>query len=66
MRRRLIRIVGYAALAVLACAAIVAWLALASLPKVDGEIRLAGLQGPVQVVRDRYLGAGVHVEGGAS
>lgn len=64
MRRRLIRIVGYAALAVLACAAIVAWLALASLPKVDGEIRLAGLQGPVQVVRDRY--AVPHIRAGSA
>jgi penicillin G amidase len=55
-RRRAGRIaarLAAAALAVVAAAALAAWLALrASLPVLDGELRLAGLDAPVEVTRD--------------
>ena len=52
------RVLGLAALAllllVLVAAGVVAWLAWSSLPQISGELRVAGLAGPVEVVRDRW------------
>lgn len=50
----LLRLLGWSVLA-LALLAGAAYLYLRqSLPKVEGEIRLAGLSGPVEILRDRY------------
>ena len=41
-------------LLVLVAAGVMAWLAWSSLPQLSGELRVAGLAGPVEVVRDRW------------
>ncbi len=51
--RRVLGILGAAGLTLgLGAAGVVAWLAFASLPRLDGELRLAGLAAPVTIARD--------------
>jgi len=52
--RRFLRISGYLVALLAALIAGAYFYARQSLPKSDGEIRLAGLGGPVEVLRDRY------------
>ncbi len=40
-------------IAIMAAGAVLLWLS-SSLPQLDGELRLAGIEGPVQLLRDRY------------
>lgn len=54
MRRWLFRLGSAILVLLLLAVSIVAWLAFGSLPKLDGELRLAGLQRPVQILRDAH------------
>ena len=51
--------------AILAVGCGLLWLQ-SSLPKLDGELRLPGVEGPVQILRDRYGVPTIRAENAAS